>query len=179
MSIPDIYLKPDFLTAPEDLFALLKKEVIWDERMRARKTASFGVAYDYSQISYAETGMPEFLQVICKDVENELGFLPNNCLLNFYLDGNSSMGFHSDATDDLAKGSGVAIVSLGSLRHIVYRSKQDKSQEYFYPLPAGGLLYMSASVQEEWLHAIPKERGAGERISLTFRKILRNANAGQ
>ncbi|MFZ6709820.1 alpha-ketoglutarate-dependent dioxygenase AlkB [Undibacterium sp. TC9W] len=178
MSTPNIYLKPNFLTAPEDLFDLLKKEVIWDERMRARKTASFGVAYDYSQISYAETEMPEFLQVICKEIENELGFLPNNCLLNFYLDGNSSMGFHSDSNDELAEGSGVAIISLGSLRRIAYRSKQDKSQEYFYPLPAGGLLYMSASIQEEWLHAIPKEPGAGERISLTFRKILNKAQAG-
>jgi alkylated DNA repair dioxygenase AlkB len=179
MSTPNIYLKPNFLTTPEDLFDFLKKEVIWDERMRARKTASFGVAYDYSQISYAETEMPEFLQVICKDIENELGFLPNNCLLNFYKDGNSSMGFHSDSTDELAEGSGVAIVSLGSLRHIAYRSKGDKNQEYFYPLPAGGLLYMSASIQEEWLHAIPKEPGAGERISLTFRKIVNKTQTEQ
>jgi len=177
MSSPEIYLKPDFLASPEDLFELLKNDVIWDDRMRARKTASFGVAYDYSQISYAPTIMPEFLQVICHAVENELGFLPNNCLLNFYTDGNSSMGFHSDSTDGLALGSGVAIISLGSVRHIVYRNKKDKSQEYQYPLPAGGLLYMSAEIQEEWLHAIPKDAEAGERISLTFRKILNGAQA--
>lgn len=175
MQAPAIYLKPDFLSAPADLFFKLENEVIWDERMRARKTASFGVAYDYSQISYAPTAMPDFLQIICQALENELGFLPNNCLLNFYTDGNSSMGFHSDSTDELAAGSGVAIISLGSLRHITYRLKQDKNQEFLYPLPPGSLLYMSAAIQQDWLHAIPKETGAGARISMTFRKILNKA----
>jgi len=175
MQAPAIYLKPDFLSAPAALFSKLDNEVIWDERMRARKTASFGVAYDYSQISYAPTAMPDFFQIICQDLENELGFLPNNCLLNFYTDGNSSMGFHSDSTDELAAGSGVAIISLGSLRHITYRLKQDKNQEFLYPLPPGSLLYMSAAIQQDWLHAIPKETGAGARISMTFRKILNKA----
>ncbi|MBI1773605.1 MAG: alpha-ketoglutarate-dependent dioxygenase AlkB, partial [Burkholderiales bacterium] len=63
-------------------------------------------------------------------------------------------------------------ISLGSLRHIAYRSKQDKSQEFLYPLQPGSLLYMSADIQGDWLHAIPKETGAGERISVTFRKML-------
>jgi hypothetical protein len=30
---------------------------------------------------------------------------------------------------------------------------------------------MSNRLQEEWLHAIPKQDGVGERISLTFRRI--------
>ena len=178
MQAPSIYLKPDFLPAPDSLFDQLKDEVVWDERMRARKTASFGVAYDYSQISYTPTPMPDFLQRICRVVESELGFLPNNCLLNFYTDGNSTMGFHSDSIDELAEGSGVAIISLGSLRHIAYRSKQDKSQEFLYPLQPGSLLYMSAAIQGDWLHAIPKETVAGERISLTFRKMLSKAPTG-
>ncbi|WP_230412274.1 alpha-ketoglutarate-dependent dioxygenase AlkB [Undibacterium hunanense] len=172
MQAPSISLKHDFLPKADTLFMQLKNEVVWDERMRARKTASFGVAYDYSQIRYAPNTMPGFLQIVCKAIENELGFLPNNCLLNFYTDGNSSMGFHSDFTGDLAEGSGVAIISLGSQRQIVYRSKADKSQEFAYPLPPGSLLYMSAAIQDDWLHAIPKEAGAGERISMTFRKIV-------
>ncbi|MFT5096791.1 MAG: alkylated DNA repair dioxygenase AlkB, partial [Psychrobacter okhotskensis] len=41
------------------------------------------------------------------------GYLPNNCLVNYYLDGSSKMGFHSDDTSQLADGTGVAILSLG------------------------------------------------------------------
>lgn len=171
MQAPAIYLKPDFLQTAEQLFLHLKSTVTWDDRMRARKTASFGVSYDYSQITYPATSMPDVLQEICQMLEAELGFMPNNCLLNFYADGSSSMGFHSDAIDELASGTGVAIISLGCLRHIVYRSKTDRAQEFSYPLAAGTLLYMSGEIQQAWLHAIPKEEGAGERISLTFRKI--------
>ncbi|MFZ6656964.1 alpha-ketoglutarate-dependent dioxygenase AlkB [Undibacterium sp. TJN19] len=170
MTAPAIYLKPDFLSRPDCLFDQLKNEVSWDERIRSRKTASFGVAYDYSQISYAPTVMPDFLQIICTAVECELEFLPNNCLLNFYPDGNSSMGFHSDSLEKLASGTGVAIISLGSVRHIAYQKKTDRNVEFLYPLPAGSLLYMSDAIQESWLHAIPKGDD-GERISLTFRKI--------
>ena len=37
----------------------------------------------------------------------------------------------------------------------------------------GALLYMDDVVQENWLHAIPKQKGVGPRISLTFRHIIK------
>lgn len=145
----------------------------WDERMRARKTASFGVAYDYSQISYEPVPMPRELAYVCESIGDKLGFMPNNCLLNYYEDGNSSMGFHSDSSEELSAGTGVAIVSLGSTRSLVFRSKADKSVEFDYPLPPGSLIYMTKEVQEHWVHAIPKLAGAGPRISVTFRSIVK------
>ena len=42
----------DFVSKPLELFDTLKTKVEWDERMSARKTASFGKAYNYSQINY-------------------------------------------------------------------------------------------------------------------------------
>lgn len=169
---PPIYQKADFLESPSSLFITLKNTVTWDERMKARKTASFGVSYDYSQIAYPQTEMLPVLNEVCKLIEQELGFYPNNCLLNYYQDGSSSMGFHSDSSEELALGTGVAIVSLGSVRNIVYRSKAN-STEFSYPLQSGSLLYMSQEMQEHWLHAIPKVENVGERISLTFRKIVK------
>lgn len=171
MDRPPIYQKAEFLENPGTLFITLKDTVAWDERMKARKTASFGVPYDYSQIAYPETEMLPQLVDACKLIEKELGFYPNNCLLNYYHDGNSSMGFHSDSSADLAFGTGVAIISLGSVRNIVYRSKSNFS-EFSYPLLSGSLLYMSQEMQENWLHAIPRAANAGERISLTFRKLV-------
>jgi alkylated DNA repair dioxygenase AlkB len=102
-----------------------------------------------------------------------LGFVPNNCMLNFYEDGNSSMGFHSDSSEELEAGTGVAIVSLGSVRSLVFRSKADKAIEHDYPLQPGSLVGMTKEVQDHWLHAIPKIEGAGPRISLTFRSIIK------
>jgi alkylated DNA repair dioxygenase AlkB len=171
MNDPEIYWKHAFVNEHEALFLYLKNHVEWDERMQARKTASYGVAYNYSQISYVATSMPVILQTLCVAIEGDLGFLPNNCLLNFYPDGSSSMGFHSDSTEELAPATGVAIISLGSLRHIAFRNKAERNLEFRYPLLAGSLLYLSDEIQQTWLHAIPKEPEAGERISLTFRKI--------
>lgn len=115
---PALMLRTGFVDDPDALFTALKTGVAWDERMKARKTASFGVSYDYSQIAYEEAPMPALLEALCVRLEGELGFKPNNCLLNYYPDGKSSMGFHSDETDGLADGTGVAIVSLGSVRTI-------------------------------------------------------------
>lgn len=170
---PALMLRTGFVDDPDALFTALKTGVAWDERMKARKTASFGASYDYSQIAYEEAPMPALLEALCVRLEGELGFKPNNCLLNYYPDGKSSMGFHSDETDGLADGTGVAIVSLGSVRTIAYRSKLDATLRVDYPLPNGSLLYMSGQVQQEWLHAIPKDPQAGERISLTLRAMRR------
>jgi alkylated DNA repair dioxygenase AlkB len=175
MNKPHIHLNPDFIESPDTLFTWLKASVTWDERMKARKTASFGVTYNYSQISYEPVPMPPELAAVGAGIARELGFQPNNCLLNCYPDGHSSMGFHSDSSEALSPGTGVAIVSLGSVRSIVYRSKSDKAIEFEYALPHGSLLYMSQQIQEDWLHAIPKAAGVGERISLTFRSIVKHS----
>jgi alkylated DNA repair dioxygenase AlkB len=173
MNPPPIHLDPNFVDAPDALFAWLKSNVHWDESMRARKTASFGVPYNYSQMTYDVLPMPRELDTLCGKVKSELGFRPNNCLLNYYPDGDSSMGFHSDSSEELAPGTGVAIVSVGCVRSIVYRSKTHRSVEYPFALPNGSLLFMSEEVQNDWLHAIPKSDVVGERISITLRTIVK------
>jgi len=161
----------DFIRNPEMLFNQLLEETIWDERMKARKTASFGVAYNYSQITYADAPFPVSLQELCRPVRNAVGFEPNNCLLNYYHDGRSSMGFHSDTATGRTAGTGVAIVSLGSAREMKFRNKQDDEYISGRLLTPGSLIYLDDATQADWLHAIPKTEGAGPRISLSFRSI--------
>lgn len=54
----DIAYSPGFVAEPDALFARLRAETAWDTRMRARLTASWGVPYDYSQLTYAEAPFP-------------------------------------------------------------------------------------------------------------------------
>lgn len=169
---PDIDLRKAFWPNHHDLFLNLCSTVAWDDRMKARKTASFGVAYNYSQITYPETEMHLELIPLCSAISESLGFTPNNCLLNFYADGNSSMGFHSDTAEELAPGTGVATLSLGATRTITYKLKADRGVQYSYRLESGDLLYMSNEVQIDWLHGILKEAEAGPRISITLRNII-------
>lgn len=169
-AVPSLSFNADFLKDPDDLFRVLQRHVVWDERMAARRTASFGASYNYSQISYPPTPMLPVLLPLCDAIQQELGFVANNCLLNEYPNGRSSMGFHTDDLRILHENTGVAIVSLGATRSIVFRHKQTR-QQIALPLPAGSLLFLPNQAQEEWLHAIPRTPEAGVRISLSFRKI--------
>ncbi len=58
MDAPAIRLDESFLRESLTLFHGFKQSVHWDSRMRARKTASFGVSYDYSQMAFPEQPMP-------------------------------------------------------------------------------------------------------------------------
>ena len=97
----------NFVPNAEVLYNSLAAGVEWEEHMRARKTASFGQAYNYSGISYDDKPMHPLLVPIVDRIEAELGFRPNNCLLNFYVSGASFMGFQSDSTEELVPGTGV------------------------------------------------------------------------
>lgn len=155
----------------------------WDDRMKARRTASMGVPYDYNQMTYDRLPMPVSISSLCESVaitiaQNGRGNIhPNNCLLNYYVDGNSSIGFHSDSAQNLVADTGVAVVSLGAVRTIVFREKKNRQNEFALPLQPGSLLYMTNDMQAEWLHGIPKEGCVGDngdesgRISITLRQI--------
>ena len=82
------------------------------------------------------------------------------------------MGYHSDQTDILVPGTGIAIVSLGETRILRFRNIADSEQTVDYSLTAGSLIYMNQEIQQEWQHAIPKSDTEQGRMSLTFRCML-------
>lgn len=163
-----IYIE-NFLGNHLELMDDLISNLCWDDSMLSRKTASFGKAYNYSQITYAEIEFPNSLDVIKSDIANVVGFEPNNCLVNYYLDGKSKMGFHSDQVDMLFNSTGIIIISLGDTRVFRFRNIKNKEVVKDYVLKSGSLFYMSSEIQSEWKHSVLK--GDNERISLTFRKI--------
>lgn len=156
---------------PTELFDYLKNNVEWDERMSARKTASFGEAYNYSQMSYPFQAFSTELTEVIESINTVLDFKPNNCLINYYLDGKSKMGFHSDQTDILYENTGVGIVSVGETRILRFRNIKDTEITEDFELPSGSFIYMTNEIQDEWQHAIPKSDTENGRMSLTFRKM--------
>jgi alkylated DNA repair dioxygenase AlkB len=97
----------------------------------------------------------------------------NSVLLNYYRDGQDSMGFHSDDERELGDRPVIASLSLGAPRvmHIRHRSDRNIPTQRLL-LTDGSLLVMRGNSQRDWKHAIPKSRTAsGPRINLTFRLI--------
>ncbi len=161
-----------FVEQPATLYEQLMALVVWDERLASRKTASFGKAYNYEPLDYAEQAFLPCLQALLSPLEQALGFLPNNCLLNWYPNGRSKMGFHADQTALMTADTGVAILSLGSCRALHFRQTADYSQRHQVALPAGSLLYMSNGLQATWQHALPKSTATEPRLSLSFRQLV-------
>lgn len=167
--IPGSFLLQNFVDINDVLMQLL--DLDYDMSMRARWTASFGKSYDYSGKTYPYVPMPDFLSNLIPDITDIVGFTPNNCLINLYHDGKSSMGYHSDNTDILADGTGVAIVSIGATRTLRFRNIADTTNIVDYTLDSGSIFYMTGDLQNDWMHSIPKNDTDTVRISLTFRQI--------
>ena len=172
----ELLIDDAFLTDQMALFNTLRHSIKWEGSMAARRTASFGVPYNYAQMTYPAVPMHAALVPVVEQLYCRLGDRFNNCLLNFYETGRSKMGFHADDTSNLQAGTGVAIVSLGYPRKITYRTKADKAIQQSFTLQPGSILYMGSDVQAVWVHAIKKQKDVGPRISLTWRAFNEEAN---
>jgi alkylated DNA repair dioxygenase AlkB len=62
---------------------------------------------------------------------------------------------------------------LGATRRFVLKHRQEKDRKLALELPHGSLLVMAGDTQANYRHALPRTaRPVGERINLTFRRIL-------
>lgn len=166
-----IVYRKNFFSDHQDLFDHLVANIDWVENMKSRKTACFGKPYDYAEQTYEFKPMISVMEDISLLIEKEIGFKPNNCLLNYYPNGKSKMGFHGDTTKMLVPDTGIAIVSLGDNRIMQVRRTKNPTEMYHYILPGGSLFYMSNAMQVDWQHGLPKVVDAAGRISLTFRQM--------
>ncbi|VTS07514.1 alpha-ketoglutarate-dependent dioxygenase AlkB [Tuwongella immobilis] len=164
--------RPDFWIECDALFSQLVAEVAWDDRIRARRVASFGVPYNYSGTVWPAAPIPTILMPMLAALTDVVGYAPNNCLANYYPTGDSTMGYHADSVSELEPGTGISIVSLGATRAITFRRERSRSEVYELPLSSGSLLHMTAQMQSAWRHAVLRAEGVSAgRISLTFRRI--------
>ncbi|MCD9855570.1 alpha-ketoglutarate-dependent dioxygenase AlkB [Epilithonimonas sp. JDS] len=166
-----IILISNFEDKGDILFTKIKNHTDWDNSIKSRKTASFGMPYNYSNLKYDFLDFPDYILKIIDRLEKIIDYRPNNCLINYYYDNLSKMGYHSDQIDILDSNTGIIIISLGGKR--IMRFKNKINLELFeIVLEPNSLLYMTQEIQEKWMHSILSEQeNEGERISITLRKI--------
>jgi alkylated DNA repair dioxygenase AlkB len=142
-----------------------------------RKTAWYGdenCVYSYAGKTNYPLPWTEALFQLKTDIEALIpGTNFNSVLLNQYRDGNDKMGWHSDNEKELGKNPIIASLSIGATRFFDLKHKRIDSLKKRLELPAGSLLIMCGSTQENWLHQIPQQKTVKEpRINLTFRKVV-------
>ncbi|MTI32453.1 alpha-ketoglutarate-dependent dioxygenase AlkB family protein [Xanthovirga aplysinae] len=132
-----------------------------------------GAKYTYSGVIHNPLPLYEKLVLIGKKVEEVSGYKFNSVLLNYYRDGNDSMGWHADDEKELGVNPTIASVNFGVARDFDFRRKDNPKEKFRICLGDGSLLLMRGATQHYWQHQLPKRKKVNQgRINLTFRKIL-------
>lgn len=180
------------------LFEVLRTGVAWrqeritlfgSEFLQPRLSAWYGdpgAVYTYSGLTLSPepwspplAALKERVDAACAELalgEPSCAPIPsfNSVLLNYYRSGADSMGFHADAERELGPNPVIASVSLGAPRRFVMKPAAKRKDAPVIELALGGgsLLVMGGTTQHHYRHGVPKQRGVGPRINLTFRRIV-------
>lgn len=196
-----IELDPEFVSSGEALRlqTLLTRGLDWEQRhvvlfgrsvLQPRLIAWMGaLPYRYSGQTLEPRPWPTEvsadLERLALAVCAAAGVSFNHVLVNRYRDGRDSMGYHADDEAELGPDPVIACVSLGRARRFAVRDRYRGGREaraLDVRLGSGSLLVMGGSCQRHYRHAILRETEAPgdaprERISLTFRRLLRAPGA--
>jgi hypothetical protein len=126
--------------------------------------------------------IPECLDLLRRVTEANTDTKYNFCLINYYASGEDSITFHSDDERFLGPDPAFASFSLGAKRDFLMKHKpakpgdpEVKTTTLKYPLSSGDMILMRGQTQSNWLHSIPKRKGAEAdrgRINITFRRAM-------
>lgn len=143
-----------------------------------RYVYNYGKNYPFSTVNmheFQEDTIPEWISPfikyidICEESQGRSGGY-NQCLVNWYPNGTSTIGAHGDDERGLKENAPIYAISLGVPRKFRIRSK-DKSFRKDLLTSNGLVMAMCGNMQKKYTHEIPKEKLVmGSRISLTFRK---------
>ena len=178
---------PAWIAAPDAdrMLAALRDELAWEHReivlfgrrvLQPRLIAWAGsLGYRYSgQTLEPRPPTPTITALMARVVDHaRVGF--NHVLINRYRDGSDSMGLHADDEPELGSDPIVATLSLGATRRFVLKPRRARlGPGRSLDVEHGALLTMGGTCQRHYVHGVPRQPGAaGERISLTFRRLLR------
>ncbi len=128
--------------------------------------------YRYSGLTHQPLDWTPQLAEIRSRVEAAVGQALNGVLLNYYRDGQDSMGWHSDDESELGRNPLIASLNLGGSRRFDLRRKGSSRIEHSLWLEHGSLLVMAGPTQHHWQHQVAKTRSpCAPRLNLTFRLI--------
>ena len=187
LSDSEIELHEHFFDAQESgsIMQALISEIDWKQYQikifgktldQPRLTAYYGEDHPYYAYSNIKLQPIPFTPILLS-IKNKIEALTlekfNGVLLNYYRNGDDSMGWHADDEKELGTNPVIASLSFGASRNFQLQHSLDKSiSKATLVLNDASLLIMKGVTQHFWKHQIPKQKNKGPRINLTFRKII-------
>jgi len=141
-----------------------------------RKTAwlsnDSSLTFEYSGKTMMPKPIPDFIEILRLKLKSDFGISFDGILVNYYPDGNSSMGYHSDPLNEKWSNDFI-ILSIGATRNFVFRDKENKESKYPFEIKDGDLIYMYDNCQEKYEHCVKKcKSDITPRYSLVFKKSI-------
>lgn len=170
----DYYFNRLFKTVEweHDILIIFGKKIITKRKIAWYGDESF--SYTYSNTTKHALPWTRELSALKKIVEIKSGEQYNSCLCNLYHSGEEGMSWHTDNEKELKSGGAIASLSLGAQRKFSFKHKKSK-ETISFDLENGSLLMMKGTIQEHWLHSLPKSKKIKDpRINLTFRSISKD-----
>ena len=127
--------------------------------------------YGYSGLRLVPVAWSEAVLRVRRQIHRLTGAEFNSVLLNYYRNGQDSVAWHADDEAELGPNPVIASVSFGAERpfQLHHKTRQDLPRHKLL-LRDGSLLLMGNTLQDKWMHQIPKIKGLIEpRVNLTFR----------
>jgi len=184
----ELYFNAALLNTAESdaLYSRLRESIAWEQRsislfgkhmLQPRLIAwhgDVGANYRYSGADYIAQPWTTELSLLRQQVEEHFKRRFNSVLLNYYRDGNDSMGWHRDNERQLGDKPAIASINLGATRLFKLQHVTSKTLRKI-ELISGSALLMAGYCQQHWRHCVPKQKGITDgRINLTFRYIEKN-----
>lgn len=184
--VPPVTYLPGWLPDADKAMTYLRHRIPWVHRefrdgvLMPRLEALLGPAgagYTYSGVVYRCSPMDGHpVERLLRRVNEATGQAFNACFINLYRSGSDSIGWHADDEPSLGPVADVAIASLSLGVPRLFQMRRRLGERKFaraeWRLGNGDLLLMRPGCQDGWEHRAPKEGVAGERMALTFRRLM-------
>jgi alkylated DNA repair dioxygenase AlkB len=137
---------------------------------------SYGKDYKFSGVVSSSLDVPPILQKYIDYANSQNpNYNFNGILVNWYPDGNSYIGFHSDDETQLVKESPIYCFSFGQKRRFILQEKKGEKKRKDFVVENNSYIVMGGQCQKYYKHSIPKITKKAElescqpRISITLR----------
>jgi alkylated DNA repair dioxygenase AlkB len=158
------------LDESDALFMLFERTLPWQHETMWMYDRTVDVPRLIARFAPGEPQPPELMAV--KDrIEAFLQTSFSSVSVQYYRNGSDSVSWHNDHREELIELPTIAVLSLGSTREMLVRSKSRPRRTFSCDLEPGSLFVMSGRAQEFWEHHIPKvKRPIAPRISVALRQ---------
>jgi len=127
--------------------------------------------YFYSGINHVPIPFDNITKTLLDLIVKLYPYQYNGCLINYYRNGNDSIGMHTDNESCIDLSVPIINLSLGSNRTLIVKDIKT-NEKHKILMESGSLIGMIGDFQQDCIHGIAKEKNIlTPRISITFRRF--------